>query len=331
MTDTAARFSITTCLTPDDVGKALRVDVRDGLASTPRSIPPKWFYDSAGSELFDEITRLEEYYPTEAERAALGSAAEEVVSLTGADTVIELGSGSSDKTTTLLDAFDRVGQLRRYIPVDVSESALRSAAASLAERYPALVVDGIVGDFDRHLGAVPGGDGGGRRLLIFLGGTIGNYSPAPRRELLAGIAATLEPGDHLLLGTDLVKDPARLVTAYDDASGVTADFNRNVLSVMNRELGSDFDLARFEHVARWDAGNEWIEMRLRSTSDHSVSIPELGTSYDIAEGEEILTEISAKFRPEGIRAELAAVGFDVVRSWTDDAGDFAITLATLTG
>jgi len=331
MTSTESRISIATYLGPADIAATLCDDVRAGLTSRPLSIPPKWFYDDRGSDLFDEITRLPEYYPTEAERAALGLAAAEIVALTGAATIVELGSGSSDKTTTLLDAFGDAGHLERYVPIDVSGSALRSAAEYLAERYPALVVEGIVGDFDRHLSAIPDGERAGDRLVIFLGGTIGNYAPAPRGRLLRDIAAALEPGDHLLLGTDLVKDAGRLVAAYDDSAGVTAAFNRNVLSVVNRELGADFDPDRFDHVALWDSEREWIEMRLRSTAEQRVEVLALGISCDVAAGEEILTEISAKFRPDGLRTELVGAGFEVVRAWTDPAGDFAITLATRAG
>jgi len=324
VTSDLRHLTITSHVHPDDGRRALRHDVSKGLAERPRRLPPKWFYDDLGSDLFDQITRLDEYYPTEAERDALGAAAGDLVALSGADTVVELGSGSSDKTTTVLDAFAAAGRLERYVPFDVSESALRAAAATIAERYPGVTIDAVVGDFDHHLGVIPDG---GSRLLLFLGGTVGNYPPGPRRTLLASIADTLAPGDHLLLGTDLVKDPARLVAAYDDAEGITAEFNQNVLRVINRELDADFDVDAFEHVARWNAQAEWIEMRLRSTSAQRVSIAELDEVHDFADGEEILTEVSAKFRPAGIAAELHAAGFDLVSTWTDPAGDFAITLS----
>ena len=314
----------TTHLGPDDIRAALRADVAEGLTASPKHLPPKWFYDEAGSELFDKITRLVEYYPTEAERAALRGAAAEIAELSGADTLMELGSGSSDKTRVLLDAFDATGRLRRYVPFDVSPSALRSAANELATRYPGLAIDAVVGDFDRHLAELPKG---GRRLLAFLGGTVGNYPPQPRARLLASMAATLEPGETLLLGTDLVKDADRLVTAYDDPSGVTAAFNRNVLAVVNRELGSDFDLDTFEHVARWNPEAEWIEMWLRSTTTQRVTVEELDLVVDFEAGEEMLTEVSAKFRTDGVRSELAAVGLELIGWWTDPAGDFALSLS----
>jgi len=327
MTADLRRVTVTSHVDPGDGRRALRADVSAGLAERPRRLPPKWFYDEIGSELFDQITRVSEYYPTEAERAALAAAAADLVVLSGADTVVELGSGSSDKTTTVLDAFAAAGRLQRYVPFDVSESALRAAADVLAQRYPEVQVDGVVGDFDHDLGAIPDG---GSRLLLFLGGTVGNYPPAPRRVLLDSIAATLDPGDHLVLGTDLVKDPARLVAAYDDAQGVTAAFNRNVLHVINRELDADFDVDAFEHVARWNPQAEWIEMWLRSTVAQRVTIRDLGEVHDFAAGDEILTEVSAKFRPAGIAAELAASGFALVSTWTDPAGDFAITLSRRT-
>jgi len=318
------RVTETNLLGPDDVRQALRADVASGLTASPKHLPPKWFYDDAGSELFDKITRLVEYYPTEAERAALRSAAAEIAELSGADTLMELGSGSSDKTRVLLDALDAAGRLRRYVPFDVSPSALRSAATSLADQYPGLVIDTVVGDFDRHLDRLPKG---GRRLLAFLGGTIGNYPPEPRHRLLAALSATLGPGESLLLGTDLVKDADRLVAAYDDPSGVTAAFNRNVLAVVNRELDADFDLDAFDHVARWNAGAEWIEMWLRSTERQTVTVSQLGLTIVFDEGEEMLTEVSAKFRRSGVEAELSAVGLELVGWWTDPAGDFALSLA----
>lgn len=314
-------------LDPGHLAAALRQDAQDGLGARPYHLPPKWFYDAAGSDLFDEITRLPEYYPTEAERAVLHEVAGTVVRTTRADVVVELGSGSSDKTRTLLDAFRRDGGLRTYVPFDVSESALRAAGEDLTQRYPGLSVHGVVGDFDHHLDRLPRD---GHRLLVFLGGTLGNYAPGPRAALLNALGSTLNAGEWLLLGTDLVKDPARLVAAYDDAAGVTAAFNLNVLRVLNRELDAEFDLDRFAHVAVWNVEQEWIEMRLRSLEDQKVAVPALDLVVDLHEGEDILTEISAKFRRDGITAELAAAGFEVVDWWTDPAGDFAVSLSRRT-
>lgn len=337
----AGRISITSYLGPGDVERALRADVLAGLTSQPKELPPKWFYDKAGSDLFDQITRLPEYYPTEAERDALLHFAPEIVELAGADTLVELGSGSSDKTRVLLDAMSDSGRLRRYVPFDVSDSALREAATMLAQRYPTLQIDGVVGDFDHHLGMIPKASRDesisgtptptGRRMLVFLGGTIGNYEPSARRELLANLAGTLEPGESLLLGTDLVKDPGRLVAAYDDRAGVTAAFNRNVLAVVNRELDANFLVTQFDHHALWDAENEWIEMRLRSRVAQAVDVRAIDLQIEFRPGEEIRTEISAKFRKAGLETELAEVGLEMVGWWTDHNGDFALSLSRRRG
>ena len=305
-----------------DLDRGLREDVRVGLAATPKWLPPKWFYDARGSELFEEITRLPEYYPTRAERAVLAAHADDVATLTDAKTLIELGSGSSEKTRLLLDAFTRHGDLGTFVPLDVSVSALRSSTEQIAAAYPGLRVRGIVGDFTRHLDRLPTG---GRRLVAFLGGTIGNLLPVERSGFLTAMRAALETGDWLLIGTDLVKDPAVIVPAYDDAAGVTAEFNRNVLRVINRELGADFDVDAFRHVAVWDPEREWIEMRLRAERPATVRV--LDTDVVFAAGEELRTEVSAKFRPEGIAAELTAAGFDRRAFWTDPDGLFGVSLA----
>jgi L-histidine N-alpha-methyltransferase len=307
-------------LGPDDMAEALRADARRGLAASPKVLPPKWFYDDRGSQLFDDITRLPEYYQTRAERSILVARASEMAALTGADTVVELGSGTSTKTRVLLDAV----RPSRYIPFDVSESTLRAAGAELAAAYPGMDVHGVVGDFERHLSLLPGG---GRRLVLFLGGTIGNLAPAERGKFLGEVAAGMAPGDALLLGTDLVKGPARLVAAYDDAAGVTAEFNKNVLLVLNRALGARFDVAAFAHVAVWDEGEEWIEMRLRSLCRQDVLVDGLGMEVAFAEGEDMRTEISAKFRRAGVEAELAAAGLTLRHWWTDPPGDFALSLS----
>ncbi|MDI5940291.1 MULTISPECIES: L-histidine N(alpha)-methyltransferase [Micromonospora] len=309
-------------LEEQDLGRSLRDDVRTGLTAWPKWLPPKWFYDARGSELFEEITRLPEYYPTRAERSVLAERAGEIAELTGAKTLIELGSGSSEKTRLLLDAFTRRGGLGTFVPLDVSVSALKQSTEQIATDYPGLRVRGIVGDFTRHLDRLPTG---GRRLVIFLGGTIGNLLPAERAGFLAAMRASLEPGDWLLIGTDLVKDPSIVVPAYDDAAGVTAEFNRNVLRVVNRELGADFDPEAFAHVALWDPEREWIEMRLRA--ERPVRARVLDLDVEFAVGEELRTEVSAKFRPEGIAAELAAAGFTAREFWTDADGLFGVTLA----
>ncbi|GAA4444886.1 L-histidine N(alpha)-methyltransferase [Phytohabitans houttuyneae] len=311
-------------LTEADLARALREDARAGLTATPKTLPPKWFYDAHGSELFERITELPEYYPTRAERAALTAHAGEIAEVTAAKTLVELGSGSSDKTRLLLDALHRYGTLGRFVPLDVSEPALRAAATAIDADYPDLDVHAIAGDFTRHLDEIPAGDG---RLVVFLGGTIGNFEPAERARFLRDLRAVLHPGEWFLLGTDLVKDADTLVAAYDDSAGVTAEFNRNVLRVLNRQLDADFDPEAFDHVALWDAEREWIEMRLRAARPMRVRVAALDLSVSFANGEELYTEISAKFRRAGIAAELTAAGFEPVRWWTDTPGRFGVTLA----
>src|SRR4051812_46992028 len=311
-------------LRPEDAAAALRADAGAGLPATPKTLPPRWFYDERGSELFDAITRLPEYYPTRSERAILAARAGEVAAVSGAEVLVELGSGTSEKTRLLLTALREAGTLRRFVPFDVDPSVLRLAGSALVAEYPGLEVEGVVGDFTRHLGELPTD---GRRMVAFLGSTIGNLAPAERAAFLAELAGTLQAGDSFLLGTDLVKSPARLVRAYDDAEGVTAEFNRNVLLVLDRELKADFDPEAFAHVALWDAEHEWIEMRLRSVRDQQVNVAALDLGVPFATGEEMRTEISAKFRREGVERELAAAGLAMTRWWTDPAGDFGLSLA----
>ncbi len=313
-------------LPPDYRAASLRADALAGLSATPKSLPPKWFYDAQGSALFEKITELPEYYPTRAERSILRAVSAEIAVSSGARVLVELGSGSSEKTRLLLGALRDAGTLRAYVPVDVSETALVLAADALTAEYPGLEVHAVVSDFEEHLG-LPAAEGGGPRLAAFLGSTIGNMVPAQRAAFLARVRAELRPGDTFLLGTDLVKDPAVLVAAYDDAAGVTAAFNKNVLSVLNAELGADFDLDAFEHVAVWDAGNEWIEMRLRAVSPQEVHVRDIGLTAAFAAGEEMRTEISAKFRRDGVAAELAAAGFAMRSWWTDEAGQFGLSLS----
>ncbi|WP_328709379.1 L-histidine N(alpha)-methyltransferase [Microbispora hainanensis] len=315
---------VTDHLGGDYLRQALENDVRAGLTSSPKWLPPKWFYDATGSELFSRITRLAEYYPTRCELEILRRRAVDVAGLSRADTLVELGSGTSEKTVLLLDAMANAGTLRAYTPVDVDAVTLEVAAERLAVRYPGLDVRPVRADFEQHLALLPST---GRRLVAFLGGTIGNLPPAAREVFLKELRATLRPGDTLLLGTDLVKDPGRLVRAYDDPQGVTAAFNRNVLRVLNRELDAGFEPEAFEHVALWDEDNGWIEMRLRATRPMEVPIRALGLTILFAEGEEMRTEISAKFRREGVLDELSRAGFAVCRWYTDSAGDFALTLA----
>ncbi len=321
---TSSRWSISNYLAADAAEEALRRDVRRGLGQTPKSLPPKWFYDSVGSDLFDQITRLPEYYPTRAEAQILRTHAGEIAAASGADTLVELGSGTSEKTRMLLDALHNRGSLLRFIPFDVDASVLSAAGAAIGQEYPNIEIAALCGDFEEHLGKIPNV---GRRLVAFLGSTIGNLEPGPRAEFLASVFDLLQPGDSLLLGTDLVKDTGRLVRAYDDSAGVTARFNRNVLAVVNRELGADFDIDAFEHVARWNEAEERIEMRLRSTRAQRARIASLSLDVDFSDGEEVLTEVSCKFRRAGVDSELSAAGLRCTRWWTDDSGDFSLSLS----
>ncbi|WP_338894688.1 L-histidine N(alpha)-methyltransferase [Streptomyces sp. TG1A-60] len=314
-------FRLTRTLPEDATDAALRADVLHGLTHSPKTLPPKWFYDARGSELFERITELPEYYPTRAEREILVGRAGEIAAASGARTLVELGSGSSDKTRHLLDAMPG---LHTYVPVDVSESALRQAGEALSAERPGLHVHALIADFTARL-ELPRAPG--PRLVAFLGGTIGNLVPVERASFLSAVRALLAPGDALLLGTDLVKDDGVLVAAYDDAAGVTAEFNKNVLNVVDRELGADFDPDAFDHVALWDADREWIEMRLRARTAQSVKIPALGLAVDFAAGEELRTEVSAKFRRDGVRSELAASGLELTHWWTDREARFALSLS----
>lgn len=327
MTITRTAPVIDVHLTPDHAARALRADARAGLTADPKWLPPKWFYDARGSELFEQITRLPEYYPTRAEREILDARAAGIAARTGAHTLVELGSGSSEKTRLLLGALRDHGTLREFVPLDVSEQALREAAAAIVGDYPGLAVHGVVGDFTAHLEELPGEP---PRMVAFLGSTIGNLVPDERAAFFASLRGVLSPGDWLLLGTDLVKDPDTLVRAYDDAAGVTAEFNRNVLRVLNRQLGADFDVDAFTHVAVWDAKNEWIEMHLRANRPMSVLLPEIGLEVKFADGEELSTEISAKFRRPGIESELASAGFELTDWWTDTDNRFALSLSRAT-
>jgi dimethylhistidine N-methyltransferase len=315
---------VTVHLTGADAAAALAEDVRRGLTASPKRLPPRWLYDPRGCDLFEQITRLPEYYPTRAEREVLSTYAPDIAARCGASTLIELGSGTSDKTVAMLDALRDVGTLRRFVAFDVAEPTLRHAVATLSETNPDLEVSGVVGDFGVHLDRLPDV---GSRLVAFLGGTIGNLTVDERARFLSTLAARLRPGEGLLLGVDLVKDPARLVAAYDDSAGITAEFEKNVLAVVNARLGANFDLDRFDYVARWDSTAEHVSMGLRSRGRQTVTVTSLGLTVDFADGEEIGTEISAKFRREGIVSELETSGFVPMGWWTDSCGDFAVTLA----
>jgi L-histidine N-alpha-methyltransferase len=324
VTETAAEPRIAVLLGPQDRQAALERDVREGLTATPKRLPPKWHYDEEGSRLFSLITELPEYYLTRCEREILERRAGEIAAAAGADTLVELGAGTSQKTRLLLDAMRDAGPLQRIVLLDVDEATLRQSAAALAEEYAGVEVCGVVGDIQRHLGELPKG---GRRMIAFLGSSIGNFLPQERGEFLAALYAAMEPGETFLLGADLVKDPERLVAAYNDAAGVTARFSLNLLSVLNKELGADFDVSLWKHVPRWDAERELMDIRLRSLAEQVVQFPTLDLEVRFADSEELHTETSAKFRREGLEAELADAGLEPRKWWTDEAGDFAVSLS----
>ncbi len=307
--------------------RSLANDVLDGLTRPFKEIPAKHFYDARGSDLFEQICELPEYYPTRAERAILLGRADGIIRRTAAGELVELGSGSAEKARILLAAMSRAGTLRRYVPLDVSESALEAASQELLDEFDELAVHGVIGDFERHLGHVPEADGT-PRIVALLGGTIGNFLPGTRRRLLREIGKLLGPRDRLLLGTDLVKDPAVIEAAYDDSAGVTAEFNRNVLHVINRELDADFSPEAFEHIAFFDRKHEWIEMRLRSQRPCSVLVGDLGLRVDFAAGEELRTEISAKFTRARVEEDFHAAGLELDAWYTDPDELFALSLAT---
>ena len=303
---------------------ALADEVATGLGARVKRLSPRWLYDDRGSELFEQITRLPEYYPTESEREILLKYSGEIAALTRADTFIELGSGTSDKTRVLLDAFDTAGTLRRFVPFDVSEQTLRDAASLLAERYPRLAVHGVVGDFHEHLAALPGD---GVPMLGFLGSTIGNFYPAERARFLSDVASWMTDDSYFLLGIDLVKPLDAIVAAYNDPAGVTAEFTLNLLQVLNREVGADFDLDGFEYVGMWDPIHTRVDLRLRSRRDQTVHVAGAGLTVDFDEDEELLVEISTKFTLPQVERELADAGMTVVRNWTDSDGNVAVVLA----
>jgi L-histidine Nalpha-methyltransferase len=317
-------YTVDVHLSPDEVRDRMRIDALTGLQAGAKSIPPVWFYDEKGSQLFEEITQLPEYYPTRAERRLLELHAPTIAELAKADTLVELGAGSCEKSRVLLTALQELGTLTRYVPFDVSDEFLRGAATSLSHEYGGLDVHLVIGDFHEHLSEIPTE---GRRMVAFLGGTIGNFTPGQRERFLFDLNCSMDSDDSFLLGTDLVKDRQRLVEAYDDAAGVTASFNRNVLHVLNEQLGGDFEPELFSHVAVWNEDEQWIEMRLRAEQATNVTLRDAGIQVQFAAGEELLTEISAKFTPERVEAELGAAGFIVDGMWGADEGEFLLTLA----
>jgi L-histidine Nalpha-methyltransferase len=317
--------SVEVHLKEGDIEAALTRDVLRGLQDPEQKwLPPVWFYDDRGSELFDHITRIPEYYLYRAERRLLEAHADEIAEVSQADVLVELGAGTCEKSRVLLDAMRRANMLETYVPLDVSDTTLLNAATTICEEYPGLEVHAVIGDFILHVDRIPSN---GRRLIAFLGSTIGNLGPDQRKRFFFDLDCVMRSGEHLLLGADLVKDVSRLIAAYDDAQGVTAEFNKNVLNVLNRELGADFDPSHFEHVAVWNAQMSHIEMRLRSLRDQTVVIKQLGIEVPFYRGEDLLTETSAKFTREGLESELYAAGLVVKRTWEDEEG-FLLTVAT---
>lgn len=319
-----AEITIERCL-PDGAPRSLADEVREGLARRLKELPPKYFYDERGSRLFDAITTLPEYYPTRCEREILDRRAGEIVAETGAGELVEIGSGTASKTRALLDAMAGAGTLRRYVPFDVDPSVVEASATELTRLYPGLSVYGVVGDFGRDLDRIPAGEG---RLFAFLGGTIGNLYPSARARFLGRVADLMTAADRLLIGTDLVKDRAVLEAAYNDSAGVTAEFNRNVLRVLNASLGADFDPAAFEHVAFFDEANSWIEMRLRANGAQTVRIEGAGLEVAFDDGEELRTEISAKFTRDAVERELDGAGMRLDAFHTDGGGLFGLAVAS---
>lgn len=325
MDSTAEQVSIDVRFDGDGPVSDLAEDARTGLSAALKQLPPKYFYDELGSKLFEQITELPEYYPTRVEREILADQGAAIVDAADPQCLIELGSGSASKTRTLLDAMRDRGSLHTYVPVDISEEITRQTAVELISEYPGLRVHGVICDFENDLERLPGW--GQRRMIAFLGGTIGNFPPAQRVAFLSRIATMLGPADSLLLGTDLVKETARLEAAYNDSAGVTARFNKNVLTVLNRELGADFDLDAFDHHAFYDAERQWVDIRLRSLADQVVPIRDLGIEVELREGEEIRTEISCKFTRASLEEAYEESGLELVEFWTDPDQQFALSLA----
>jgi L-histidine Nalpha-methyltransferase len=301
-------------------------DVWEGLSACSKRLPPKLFYDAEGSRLFEEITDLHEYYPTRTERTILQQYAGEIASAAGANlTLVELGAGSASKTRVLISALLRRQLRLEFHPVDVSPTALEGAVNSLNGDFPRLHVRPIVTDYSYgvpQLRALPG-----RKLVLFIGSTIGNFEPEDAAQFLDRVRESLQPGDGLLLGFDRVKDPRILHHAYNDQAGVTARFNKNVLARINRELGGEFHLENFVHVAFWNAEKSRIEMHLESVKEQTVLVRDLERSFHFAQGERIHTENSYKFTDESIQRLLEQAGLELNRTWTDAKQWFSVALA----
>lgn len=305
-------------------GEQLADDVRKGLGRRPRTLPPKYFYDELGSKLFDRICDTPEYYPTRTEHALLAQVADRVIAQTRPSDIVELGSGAARKTRILLDAVERSGGRVRYVPFDVSETMLVSSGRRLLEEYPWLHIHGLVGDYERHVELLPAAT---RRLILFIGSTIGNFESREAAVFLRHLARQMGRDDWLLLGTDLVKDESVLNAAYNDSAGLTAAFNKNVLSVLNRELDASFRMDRFDHLAFFNASERQVEMHLRSTVAQAVPIRRLDMTVQLDAEETIRTEISRKFTRETVEATLADAGLELAAWHVPDNRYFALSLA----
>jgi len=322
--ETAPDVTVDVHLPPGGPLSGMAADVRIGLTKPFKELSPRYFYDERGSELFERITEVEEYYPTRAERAILENDSAAIVKAAGNPaTLIELGSGSAAKTRVLLDAMRDAGGLEAYAPVDISEEITRDTAAKVADEY-GVKVHGLVCDFERDLERMPLA---GPRVIALLGGTIGNFEPQQRASFLARVANLLGPEDHFLLGTDLIKDRETIEAAYDDSQGVTAEFNLNVLAVLNQTLGADFDLEAFEHSAFWDDENLFVDIRLRSLRRQLVEISALDLTVPFERGEEMRTEISTKFARQGLEGIYAEARLEMAGWWTDPEDLFGLSLA----
>ncbi|MGB3682580.1 MAG: L-histidine N(alpha)-methyltransferase [Rubrobacteraceae bacterium] len=330
MSNRNGRMNISMLDAPGMILAEMARDVRSGLLSEPKDLSPwpKYFYDAEGSRIFEEITATPEYYQTGAELSILRGASRKTISRTGCRTLIELGSGSSSKTRAILDALVEVDGPARYVPFDVSESALKESGGLLATEYPGLEIQGYVGDFDKSLGSLLESEAdSGDRLVIFLGGTIGNFSPDKRREFLQNLRKGLSAGDYLLIGMDLVKDRETLEAAYDDAAGITARFNKNLLDVLNHRLAANFDPELFVHRATYNDTHQRIEMWLDSLVDQTINIPALGLDVSFEEGEGLRTEISAKFHPGSAAQVFEEADLELLDLYTDDRDLFGLALA----
>jgi L-histidine N-alpha-methyltransferase len=316
-------------LPPDFLVNALRADAREGLTASPKYIPSKWLYDSKGSEIYEKITQLPEYYPFRVEGGILEAVADEIAAATQASSIIEFGSGSADKTDILLRALRRAGTLQAYTSIDISESALLAAGSRLTGEYPGLSVRAVLADFETQAETLAPNGSPAPRLVLFLGGSIGQLKAAERAEFLRIVRGALRQGDMLLLGVDLVKDPAKLIAAYNDSAGVSAQFSKNLLRVLNTHVGADFELDNFDHVVTWHGEAECVAMWLQSRISQVVRLSEIDLSVDFAAGERIQMSISAKFRRDGIRTELERAGFSLRHWWTDPDGQYALTLCSV--